>query len=127
MRERALAIVAFTAIVGGGILWLLDEPGWADTVWGAGAVAVLVPLTLDTFRSLVRGDVGVDAIALVAIAGALVLGEQLAGAIVALMMSGAERSKPGRRGGRAGSCTCSSSERRGSRTGTATRGSRRCR
>lgn len=88
MRERALAIVAFTAIVGGGILWLLDEPGWADTVWGAGAVAVLVPLTLDTFRSLVRGDVGVDAIALVAIAGALVLGEQLAGAIVALMMSG---------------------------------------
>jgi heavy metal translocating P-type ATPase len=32
--------------------------------------------------------VGVDAIALVAIAGALILGEQLAGAVVALMMSG---------------------------------------
>ena len=49
---------------------------------------VLVPLTIDTARSLARGDVGVDAIALVAIAGALILGEQLAAAIVALMMSG---------------------------------------
>ena len=34
------------------------------------------------------GDVGVDAIALVAIVGALALGEYLAAAIVALMMSG---------------------------------------
>jgi cation transport ATPase len=88
MRERALAAFALAAIVAGGALWLLDEPGWADVVWGLGAAAVLVPLTIDTARSLARGDVGVDAIALIAIAGALILGEQLAGAIVALMMSG---------------------------------------
>jgi heavy metal translocating P-type ATPase len=88
MRERWLAIVAFAAIVTGGALWLADEPGWADTAWGVGAAVVLIPLTVDTARSLLRGDVGVDAIALVAIAGALILGEQLAGAIVALMMSG---------------------------------------
>ena len=88
MRERWLAIVAFAAIVTGGALWLVDEPGWADTAWGVGAAVVLIPLTVDTARSLLRGDVGVDAIALVAIAGALILGEQLAGAIVALMMSG---------------------------------------
>jgi heavy metal translocating P-type ATPase len=43
---------------------------------------------LETGRSLRHGDIGVDAIALIAIAGALVLGEQLAAAIVALMMSG---------------------------------------
>ena len=88
MRERWLAIVVFAAIVTGGALWLADEPGWADTAWGVGAAVVLIPLTVDTARSLLRGDVGVDAIALVAIAGALILGEQLAGAIVALMMSG---------------------------------------
>jgi heavy metal translocating P-type ATPase len=88
VRERALAILAFAAIVVGAALWLFDEPGWADAVWGLGAAVVLVPLTVDTVRSLSRGDVGVDAIALVAIAGALILGEQLAGAIVALMMSG---------------------------------------
>ena len=88
MRERVLAVVALAAIVAGGVLWLLDEPGWADTAWGLGAAIVLVPLILETARSLVRGDVGVDAIALVAIAGALILGEELAAAIVALMMSG---------------------------------------
>jgi heavy metal translocating P-type ATPase len=88
MRERLLAIVALAAIVTGGVLWLVGEPGWADTAWGVGAAVVLIPLTVDTVRSLLHGDVGVDAIALVAIAGALILGEQLAGAIVALMMSG---------------------------------------
>jgi heavy metal translocating P-type ATPase len=80
--------VALAAIVTGGALWLVGEPGWADTAWGVGAAVVLIPLTVDTARSLLHGDVGVDAIALVAIAGALILGEQLAGAIVALMMSG---------------------------------------
>ena len=88
VKDRVLAIVSLAAIVTGGALWLLGEPGWADAVWGLGAAVVLVPLTIDTARSLLEGDVGVDAIALVAIAGALILGEQLAGAIVALMMSG---------------------------------------
>ena len=88
MKERLLAIVALTAILAGGVLWLVGEPGWADAAWGVGAAVVLIPLTVDTVRSLLHGDVGVDAIALVAIAGALILGEQLAGAIVALMMSG---------------------------------------
>ena len=49
---------------------------------------MLVPLVIATARSLLRGDVGVDAIALVAIVWALALGEFLAAAIVALMMSG---------------------------------------
>jgi heavy metal translocating P-type ATPase len=88
MRERALAGVALGALLIGGILWLADQPGWADAAWAVGATVVLVPLTIDTARSLLHGDVGVDAIALIAIAGALVLGEQLAAAIVALMMSG---------------------------------------
>jgi cation transport ATPase len=39
-------------------------------------------------RSLLRRDVGVDAIALVSMAGALALGEYLAGAVVALMLAG---------------------------------------
>jgi heavy metal translocating P-type ATPase len=88
MRERALAVFALAALAAGAILWVLDEPGWADTAWGVGAAVVLVPLTVQTLRSLRHGDVGVDAIALIAIAGALILGEQLAAAIVALMMSG---------------------------------------
>ena len=88
MRERILALVALAAIAAGGLLWLAGEAGWADVAWGLGAAVVLVPLVVDTGRSLLRGDVGVDAIALVAIVWALALGEQLAAVIVALMMSG---------------------------------------
>jgi len=88
VRERILALFALAAIVAGGALWLAGEEGWADVAWGLGAAVVLVPLVVDTARSLLKGDVGVDAIALVAIAWALLLGEELAAAIVALMMSG---------------------------------------
>ena len=51
-------------------------------------MVVLVPLVVSTARSLLQRDVGVDAIALVAIVWALALGQFLAAAIVALMMSG---------------------------------------
>jgi heavy metal translocating P-type ATPase len=88
LKERAPAVIALGAIFAGGALWLLGQESWADIAWGAGAVVVLVPLTLATLRSLLRGDVGVDAIALVAIVWALALGEFLAAAIIALMMSG---------------------------------------
>lgn len=88
MRQRLLAVVSLAALAAGGALWLAGERGAADLAWGAGAGIVLVPLVLSTLRSLLRRDVGVDAIALVAITAALVLGEELAGAIVALMMSG---------------------------------------
>jgi cation transport ATPase len=49
---------------------------------------LLVPLTWSVLRSLSRGDVGVDAFALVSMAGALALREYLAGAVVALMLAG---------------------------------------
>jgi len=88
LNDRALPVIALAAILGGGALWLLDERRWADLAWATGAIVVLVPLVLTTVRSLLQRDVGVDAIALVAIAWALALGEFLAAAIVALMMSG---------------------------------------
>ena len=51
-------------------------------------VLTLIPLTWSVLRTLMQGDVGVDAIALVAMVGALALGEYLAGAVIALMLSG---------------------------------------
>ena len=88
MRARLIAGTAFVGIVAGGIIYLLGNHPLADRIWAAGAIVVLVPLVADTARSLRRGDVGVDAIALVAIVWALALQQQLAAAIVALMMSG---------------------------------------
>ena len=57
-------------------------------VWALTIVLALIPLTWSVIGTLLRGDVGVDAIALVAMAGALALGEYLAGAVIALMLAG---------------------------------------
>jgi len=49
---------------------------------------MLLPLTWSILRTLAQGRVGVDAIALIAMAGALAIGQYLAGAVIALMLSG---------------------------------------
>jgi heavy metal translocating P-type ATPase len=88
IRERGLVIVALTGIVGGAMFHLVGQPQVGDALWAASTGLTLVPLSWSVGRTLWRHDVGVDAIALVAIAGALALGEYLAGAVVALMLSG---------------------------------------
>jgi heavy metal translocating P-type ATPase len=86
--RRLVALAALGGVVGGLAAWAVGEPGVADAFWAATTALLLVPLTLSVARSLLRGDVGVDAIALVSMAGALALGEYLAGAVVALMLAG---------------------------------------
>jgi heavy metal translocating P-type ATPase len=88
MVQRLLALGVFAAIWIGALLHLLDAPAGGDAVWAATTAVILVPLTWSVVGSLRRGDVGVDAIALIAIATALALGEYLAGAVVALMLAG---------------------------------------
>jgi cation transport ATPase len=87
-RARVLAVVALAAVAGGALLHALDRPSAGDAVWAAATAGMLAPLGWSVVRTLLRGDVGVDAIALVAMAGALALGEYLAGAVIALMLSG---------------------------------------
>lgn len=86
--NRVLASLILAALAGGLALALLDHHRAAEALWAVATIAVLVPLALDVARSLLKGDVGVDAIALVAIVGALLLGEYLAGVIIALMLAG---------------------------------------
>ena len=88
MSNRLLAAGVLAAIGVGGLLHLLSEPEAGDAIWAVATAVVLVPLAWSVGRSLLQGDVGVDAIALVAMAGALALGEYLAGAVVGLMLSG---------------------------------------
>ena len=87
LRRRLPALVAL-ALVAGAVAHLLGAPAAGDAAWAAGVAVTLAVLTVDVARSLRRGDVGVDAIALLAMAGALALGELLAGVVIALMLSG---------------------------------------
>lgn len=82
--------LAGTGIVLGASLWLAGLPLAATWLWAATTAAVLAPLTLETLAALRRGEFGVDLIALAAMAAALVLRENLAGAVIALMMAGGQ-------------------------------------
>ena len=85
-----------------GVAALAGAPDVADTVWAAAVAALLLVLLARWRRKLAVGRIGVDAIALLAMAGALVLGQYLAGAVIALMLSGGdalEAAPPAARGG----------------------------
>ena len=73
----------------GGLLHAFGFAAAGDGVW-AGAVALLAAdLTFEVGRSIVvEHSLGVDTIALVAMVGALALGEELAGVVIGLMFSG---------------------------------------
>jgi heavy metal translocating P-type ATPase len=85
---RLLAGLLLGALLAGTALALSGASGAAQAVWGGAVVVALVPLSWSVARSLRRGDAGVDVIALLAMAGALVLGQELAGAVIALMLAG---------------------------------------
>jgi heavy metal translocating P-type ATPase len=87
-RDRLVALTAIGTLAAGGALHLVDLPGAGDVVWAVGTGVALVPLTWSVLKALWRRDLGVDAIALVAMVGALALGEYLAGAVVAVMLAG---------------------------------------
>jgi heavy metal translocating P-type ATPase len=88
MSTRLLALLAFVGVVGGLVLHVLGIDAPAHLAWAATTALLLVPLTISVTRTLLRRDVGVDAIALAAMLGALALGEYLAGAVIALMLAG---------------------------------------
>jgi heavy metal translocating P-type ATPase len=88
VSPRIIAGVTLSAIAGGVALAVAGEDLAARVVWGAAIVLALIPLTIAVVRDLLRGRAGVDVIALLAMGGALALGQELAGAVIALMLAG---------------------------------------
>ncbi len=86
----ALAVAVVLGAIAGGLCHLLDAPAAGDAVWRVTIVATIVPVAWSVVRALRHGDVGVDVIALLAMSGALVGGELLAGAVVAVMVTGGD-------------------------------------
>jgi heavy metal translocating P-type ATPase len=69
---------------------VLGQRPEAGIAWAATTLFALVPLTWSIASDLRRGEFGVDIIALIAMAGSLVLGQELAGAVIAVMLSGGD-------------------------------------
>ena len=86
--RRALIAVASGALAIGLAAWASGFEQVATWVWGMGTVPVAAGLLLFMIRDLLAGRVGVDAIAFVSMSAALLLGETLAGVVVAVMYAG---------------------------------------
>jgi len=88
-RAQILAVFALVAIVAGGLLYVVGEGAAGQAVWGVAVAVLAAELAVEVARTvIVEHSLGVDTIALVAMVGALALGEELAGAVIGLMFSG---------------------------------------
>lgn len=86
--EPALAAVTVAALTAGGIAWLAGAPRVADGCWIAGTVVAVVPAVVWVLAALRRRRFGVDLIAVLSLVGTLLVGEYLAGALIAVMLAG---------------------------------------
>ena len=84
----SLVIVAIVGLAVGIVAHLAGRSGLADFFWMLATVPVIAGLAVSIGRDLLAGRLGVDAIALLSMTAALVLGQPLAGAVIALMYSG---------------------------------------
>jgi heavy metal translocating P-type ATPase len=85
--SRAFLGLAVVGLAVGGGLWAAGEHDAANVAWAATTIVGILPLAYSVAIDLLHRETGVDVIALLAMAGALALGEYLAGAVIALMLS----------------------------------------
>jgi heavy metal translocating P-type ATPase len=72
----------------GGLLQGLGHPAAGRALWTGTAATILAPTLVSSVRALLDRRLGVDLVAVLAIAIALVLGEALAAVIIAVMLTG---------------------------------------
>lgn len=63
LTNTLLLAVAGLGLLGGGTAWFAGSPNQAKWIWAGATVPVLVVVLAGMVRALVRGDVGVDLIA----------------------------------------------------------------
>jgi heavy metal translocating P-type ATPase len=88
--KPGLLAAAAAGLVAGLALRLAGLPGWSAIALAAGTLVVLGALLVQVARSIARRDFALDIVAALAMGGALLLGEYLAGAVVALMFAGGQ-------------------------------------
>ncbi|KQI71261.1 haloacid dehalogenase [Loktanella sp. 5RATIMAR09] len=86
--KTALLLVSVGGLLSGLALYFNGRSDIASIVWFVGVVPVLAALVIEIIRSLWQGEVGLDIVAALSMTAALVFGETLAAAVVAVMYSG---------------------------------------
>ena len=85
--EPALLAITLTGLASGGIAWLADARQVADGCWAAATVVAVIPALAWVIAALRHGRAGVDLIAVLALVGTLLVGEYVAGALIAVMLA----------------------------------------
>ncbi|MBE0578606.1 heavy metal translocating P-type ATPase [Devosia sp.] len=84
----ALLTIALLGLLSGLGLLLVDRADMATVAWTLGVIPVLAALVFEIVASLAKGEVGLDIVAALSMSAALLFGETLAAAVVALMYAG---------------------------------------
>ena len=86
--RRALIAIALAGLAFGAAAWASGRSDVAHWCWAAGTLPVVIGLLISMIRDLLAGRMGVDSVAFASMSGALVLGQNLAGIVVAIMYAG---------------------------------------
>ncbi len=86
--RRALVVIAFAGLFLGLLAWSIGRSELAKWCWAGGTIPVIAGLFVAMIRDFLAGRLGVDAIAFLSMSGALVLGQTLAGIVIAIMYAG---------------------------------------
>lgn len=77
-------------LAGAAVPLVLPVIPWRDRVWLLGLLVTGLPVAVRTLRGMLRGQFAADVVAMLAILGAVLLGQPLAGLVVVLMQTGGE-------------------------------------
>ncbi|MGZ6957962.1 MAG: heavy metal translocating P-type ATPase [Acidimicrobiia bacterium] len=85
--ETILLVVALALLAAGGLCSLADAPDAAHALWAVATVGGIAPASWWVIDAARHRRLGVDALAVLALVGALVIGEYLAGAVITVMLA----------------------------------------
>lgn len=88
--ETWVAILTLLVILLGGVFYLLEYSHTLKIFFNISLLILSLPILYGIGKSIFQGKFGVDLIAGIAIIGAFLLGESLAGLVIVLMLSGGQ-------------------------------------
>jgi cation transport ATPase len=83
----AMVALALTGLLAGVVAWVLGWQSAADLSWAITTAIAVPPVAISLLQRLRHGSIGVDLIALLALAGALAYHQYVAGALISLMFA----------------------------------------